>query len=373
MGEVLENKDVDWQAVAEVHKHWEKSDGGMGGPGMALVSMVVAVALSWTGVGSYIAGTTLGMAEGAMSAAVAAGFNTLISQATMQLFANGGDIGATLEALASEDTIRSLAVAMITAGLTSKISDMMSTETATDAAAGVDGSVGAEGAIDGASNVADAANGIGDAAGQATEQVSKIDKFINELVAKLKDGAISTGIHTGVDTAINGGDLGENLVANMQGAAVGALGATLASEIGTAFKNGKINTVTHKIAHAALGGALAAASDGDITSGAMGAVIGEITAGAFVENFISGQLEDPERMMNLSKKEQEELDDQLKKMKDVGVDLGKLSAGISAALVGGDIDAAAGSAQNAAENNAIIIVPILLELVDKGLQTYDAY
>lgn len=55
------------------------------------------------------------------------------------------------------------------------------------------------------------------------------------------------------------------------------------------------------------------------------------------------------------------------------MNFGKLSAGVVAAFAGMDIDDAAASADNAARNNAIIVVPVILELMDKGLQAYDAY
>ena len=76
---------------------------------------------------------------------------------------------------------------------------------------------------------------------------------------------------------------------------------------------------------------------------------------------------------NLTDEEKRQLVADLDRLKATGVDFSKLSAGLAAALAGKDIDTAATTGGNAAEHNALIIVPIVLELMDKGLQTYDAY
>ena len=138
MAEIANRDDVDWQAVQEVHNHWKEENSGVGGPGMQLVSLAMAVALSITGVGAGVAGTLIGTAEGgsafgawaaanglhgAISTSIAAGFNALVVQAGMQVIGNGGDIGAALEALASIETVRMLATTMLTAGLTHGLMD----------------------------------------------------------------------------------------------------------------------------------------------------------------------------------------------------------------------------------------------------------
>jgi len=117
---------------------------------------------------------------------------------------------------------------------------------------------------------------------------------------------------------------------------------------------------------------MAAADGQDAASGALGAVVGEVTAEQFVKRFINDQLEDPAKLKNLTPKEQEQYCKDVDQLKQRGVDLSKLSAGLAAALVGGDVNIAAQTGGNAAQNNAVVVVPIMLELVDKGLQAYDA-
>ena len=309
MAEVASRDDVNWQAVQEVHDAWKKEDSGIGGPGMQLVSLAMAVALSFTPGGQGFATGVLHMAtDTAMTAAVAAGFNALVIQAGMQIVGNGGDIGAALTALASIDTVRLLATAMLTAGL------------------------GHE-----------ALSRFGN-----TELAQSIDGLAHDLTT----GTIQAGINTGVGTAINGGNLGDNLIANLHSTAVSVLGASMAQEIGAAYKGGTgdMDYVAHKIAHAALGGAMDIAMGGDGVSGAIGGVVGEITGeilmNQIAEALLTGQI-DPKSLKN---------------WRDAGVDLSKLAAGFAAAAAGGDIDTAANTGGNAARNNAAQACTLIMEL-----------
>ncbi|QJB56882.1 DUF637 domain-containing protein [Pseudodesulfovibrio sp. zrk46] len=329
MAEVASRDDVDWQAIQEVHNQWSESNSGIGGPGMQLVSLAMAVALSATGVGSSFAVGLMGFTEGSsMAVAMAAGFNSLVMQAGMQVVQNGGDIGAALEAMASVETVRSLATAMLTAGLMHEAMQ-----------------------LDGLK------------AEKLAEGVSDYDKMIANLAQELKEGAVQAGVNAGVGTAVNGGNLGENLVANLRGAAVSVLGAKVANEIGEAYNkgNGDIGYVTHKIAHAALGGAMDLASGGNGISGAIGGVAGEITAEALAneieESLLSGEIT-PEKA---------------KRWSDAGVDIARLAAGLAAVAAGGDIDAAADAGGNAAENNAFFTLPVLIAAATAGAEALDKF
>lgn len=382
MGELLQRDDVDWRAVQEVHDRWKEEQSGFGGPGVQLVSLAVAVALTATGIGSAFAtwatgintatgaaaatAATSGAAAGAAGAtvagattaasltatqlaihsAVAAGFNALVTQASVQLIGNQGDIGATLEALASMDTVRSLATAMLTAGLTSGLMD----------AAGV-------------------ANDPG-----LLSQAEDMTEVMDVLTVELQRAAIRGVVSAGVDTAINGGDLGQNLVYQMQAAGVAVLGSQGARAIGTAFKDQEIGTATKYIAHAALGGTMDLAMGGDGTSGALGAVAGELIADTYVNAWIGEKISQTEDYKKLSgdelRKELDKLEGEIAELRRRGVDLARLGAGMAAALTGGDIDIAAQTGGNAAEHNALPVVLIVLgvcEAVDVGIKLYNAY
>ena len=353
MAEIANRDDVDWQAVQEVHDQWNESDSGIGGPGMQLVSLAMAVALSATGVGTGVAGTLIGSAEGgsafgawaaahgisgALEASFAAGFNALVIQAGMQVVGNGGDIGAALKALASVDTVRMLATTMLTAGLTHGLME----------SAGLGGD------------------------SDLLSQAKDMDQTLKILTEELQRTAIRGGVAAGVDTAINGGDLGQNLLYQTRAAGVAVLGKQGARAIGTAFKDQQIDTATKYIAHAALGGTMDLALGGDGTSGALGAVAGELIADTYVNAWIGDKLADPNSMKELKgealKAELKKLEGEIAELRRKGVDIARLGAGVAAALTGGDI--------NAAENNALPLLLIIYgacEAVDAGIKLYNAY
>ncbi|BCS88796.1 DUF637 domain-containing protein [Pseudodesulfovibrio sediminis] len=340
MAEIANRDDVNWQAVQEVHDQWKETNGGVGGPGMQLLSLAMAVALSFTGVGAAAGAAiadTVGMAgNAAMTAAFSAGFNSLVIQASMQVVGNGGDIGAALEALASIDTVRALATAMPTAGLSKGIIDYVNGDEVT------------------------AATGAATEAASEAAKTAEEASFIADLAQSLQNSAIQAGVSAGVDTAINGGNLGENLLANMRSAAVSTLGATLANEIGEAYHKGDLDYVTHKIAHAALGGAMDLAMGGDGVSGAIGGAVGEITGEA-----LAGEIKQALKDGNIDPT-------QVQDWMAAGVDVSKLAAGLVAAAAGQDIGTAAEAAGNAAENNAFFVAAaIILEIADKIMMAAD--
>ena len=274
-----------------------------------------------------------------MHSAVAAGFNSMVTQASVQLIANQGDVGAVLKAMATDDTVRSLATVMLTAGLT---------------------------------------NGLMNAAGAASDpgllsQAKDMTQAMNILAEELQRAAIRGAVSAGVDTAINGGDLGQNLANSLRTAAVTTLGAQVAGEIGRATREGDLNYVANKITHVALGASMGEALSGDAVAGAVGAVVGEMAAEAFVQRFVYGQMDNPDALMNLTDEEALQLQADLVRLQATGVDMGRLAAGIAAAVAERDIDTAATTGGNAAENNAFFVIPVLLEFMDKGFQAYDAY
>ena len=173
-------------------------------------------------------------------AAANAGFSSLVTQAVTALVGNGGDIGAALQQLGSSATLKNLATSMITAGLLESVP------------------------LDGLTASTDTLTGT---AKQMTD-------FTNNLKVAMAQGTISAT----VDSVINGAPLGDNIKAALVNAAITVIGAESANAIGAAATDGNINKATQLIAHAALGCGMGAASGGDCTSGAVGGVVGEVTA-----------------------------------------------------------------------------------------------
>ncbi|WP_419785537.1 DUF637 domain-containing protein [Pseudodesulfovibrio sp.] len=357
MAEIADRDDVDWQAVQEVHNQWSESDSGVGGPGVSLVALAVAVALTWTGAGSAFASWAMGVetgtgaavgsagataaagsvggaagagvAAGATSAAagatgaaalegtslaihtaIAAGFNSLVTQAAIQLVGNCGDVGAAMKALVSIDTVRSLATTMLTAGLT-------------------------QGALDVAGVAKDPA---------LLSQAKNVGEATKILNAELLRAALRTSIGAGVNTAVNGGKLNENVITSLKVAAAASLGSQGAKAIGTAFAKGQIDVGVKYIAHAALGGVLGEISSENAASGALGAVVGEFTGG-----ILKGEIEEALLAREITPA-------QALKWTDAGVDLSKLAAGLVAAGVGANVDVAADTSGNAVKNNVLFIL-----------------
>ncbi|SNS29284.1 Possible hemagglutinin, partial [Humidesulfovibrio mexicanus] len=173
-----------------------------------------------------------------------------------------------------------------------------------------------------------------------------------------QDTLVTGTVQAGVGTALYGGDLGQNLLDGLRGAAVDALGAKAANEIGAAAKAGDLDYVTHKIAHAALGGAMAAADGKDAASGALGGVVGEVAAQAFLTEKLK---------TGISEKDMPALEE-------LGINYGKLAAGLVAALSGADVGTASMTADNAVRNNwAESAWDALFVLYDLGKIQYGRY
>ncbi|PCK29571.1 DUF637 domain-containing protein [Pseudoalteromonas piscicida] len=359
------NLDIVYKELHELHIH--KKTSNLSPAAMAIIAIAVSVAMGpagagWTGSGVNAIGPALnGMIP---AAAMQAGAITLTTQAATGL-ASGKGIGGTLESMLQEDSIRSLATSMATAGVLNS------------------------GALKDLNffNNAEAGSGF-----FASQQAIDIAQQATQAVI---DSAVSAGI----STIINGGDFGDfkgQFLGSLKSYAIAELGKQLASEIGDAVHSDppKINQVTRYLAHAGVGcltGTLtAAASNSDkglgCSSGAGGAVVGELVADAHKE--ISSYSELEKELKNKDKKLQqllgvEGVDDinsltpaqmqtlednlmalgnldyskaKLMQLQSEGVDLAKLGAGLAAFIAGGEVNIAANAGANAAENNGFWFV-----------------
>ena len=332
MQPLREDDRVEWTEVEAAFEEWDYESQGLTATGAVLVSLVVGVATGGALSGAAATITQgLGLAgNAAVQAAVQAGLNTLVQQAAVNLVNNQGDIAATLAQLASGETLRSLGAAMLTAGLTT---------------------------------------GLTEAAGLGAELLPGAP-LAERVGQDIGQGLIAAGVDTGVSTIVEGQELGEALLGSLRTEAAGVLGENVAQEIGAAVANGDLDTAGQLIAHGALGCATGVIAAGDCASGAAGAVIGEATA-LIYQSQIEGWLEDAEAgTLSI-----DEIADQVEAMKKAGVDVAKLASGFAVGMAGGNVDVAAEAGANAAENNVFWMVPIIivtLEVVDKALLAYDA-
>ena len=250
----------------------------------------------------------------------------------MTLVNHQGDLLATLQQLASSDTLKSLVTAMVTAGLADKVTGL----------AGLD--------LD-------------------LEGASRFDQVVQDLQRNL----VRATVRAGVTTAIQGGELDDALVSALRMAAADTLGQVVAEEIGAAYgeaiEDGRSpgEYIAHKVAHAALGCATGAIGSDDCGSGAAGGVAGAVVSEAYKEMTLGDELQS---LMESGEDDPEVLQAKFAEWRQRGVDLSKLSAGLLAAAAGGDMDVAIGTGGNAAENN---VLPLILVVAKIGLAAYTAY
>jgi len=386
MADVRANSpDADWTAIEEQYNEWDKSTRSLSPAFAAVVSIAIAVATSGASAGLGVA------ANSAAGVAISAGTTALIAQGSLAL-TNGalnGDIRQAMRDFASEDTFKSLATAMITAG----------------AIAYMDGAVFFE--MDTL-----AGNAAADAAVAATASAEEIVGIASNGTANLGAQAIEAlqdaTIRAGVSTVVNGGNTDEfmdQFVVSLAQQGINSLGKELAQKIGGWHEGqpttiGEIDTVdvVRYISHAATGcltGTLTSElTDGDSTNdsclyGAGGAVIGEAAAdiysngvgyddlseaGKEVDTLLQDALGkdyqylSAEEMGNLTLEQWGQLsalqniNGVLSDLKASGVDIARLSAAMGSFVAGAEayqVNIAADAGENAAENNALFIIPII--------------
>jgi hypothetical protein len=174
-----------------------------------------------------------------------AGFTALASQAAISMINTQGDIGKTLDQLGKEESIKNLVFTMLTAGALGSLSESLN-----------------------------------------LDQINAQSSF----AANVGKNAITNLASASMDAALNGKPLNEETLSKALSNALIAAGAAQgAHAIGDAAtgQNGnpaQINAFTQSVAHALLGCAIGSASAGSgagCSPGAVGAVVGELSAKFF--------------------------------------------------------------------------------------------
>ncbi|MDR7091985.1 DUF637 domain-containing protein [Cellvibrio fibrivorans] len=364
-------QNVNWEVIEEVHKELKKTKRNLSPAAMAIIAIAVCVAMGPAGAGLIGSGGSISAAvvtaggNAALGAALSAGAVALTTQAAQSL-ASGNNLRETISGFDSSDSLKSLAVAMVTAGAMQ--------------AAQVDMFQVPEGASVDALNLAKQA-------GQAV---------------------VNSAVSAGVSTVIYGGNSENFLSSFKQGlmtSAVNKIGEKMANKIGSAYKDGDINNVVRYVAHAGAGcvmgiglaGASNSSNDESLScfSGAGGAVVGELAADAYKAQKIEDLAKQYEGYASQlraqgatnatieaafqSPEMQDLMNQQMADLKAVGVDLAKLSGAFAALAAGGDVSIAAQTGENAAKNNALFLIPlaiIALKAIDVALtakELWDIY
>ncbi|SFQ75401.1 filamentous hemagglutinin, partial [Variovorax sp. OK605] len=255
---------VQWQRVQEEHKQWAQSQTSLGPVAALVVSVVVgmvagpvaaqagaaaggsaAVAVgegvALSGGGAFLTGTGFTISA-SVSAAVQVGVTALASQAAVSFVNNDGDIGEVLKEMGSSESVKNIATAMVTAGVLQGLGDALP------------------------ENLARATSGSA--------------KFTDQLQRQLIDGAATAVVRS----AIKGTSLEDELRSSLADAILNTVAAQSADGIGKLKYDGDINGFTQNVLHAIAGcavGAVRANNSSGCGAGALGAVIGEMTASAF--------------------------------------------------------------------------------------------
>lgn len=310
--ELVNRKDVDWQQVLLTQKDWDYKSQGLTAAGAAIIVIIVTIVTMGSGTaaaagaagGAAASGTTVGLgasmigSAGITTATVGgvttitgvstlgamanAAITSLATQASVSLINNGGDIGKTLKELGSKDSAKNLAASVVTAGLMSQVSSALNLK---------------------------------------PDSMVLSDRLVNNFTSSVGS--------TLVQTAIKGGDLEENLKVALLSGLAGALQGQIAQNL-KGLED--VNYILHKIAHAAVGCAAAAATKQSCEAGAIGAGIGEV---------IAQEMLDGRNPTFVSAEEKAKIEA-----------YSKLIAGTISAYAGYDVNTAANSATIAIQNNA---------------------
>lgn len=266
--DLANRSDIDWKRVDIINKTWDYKKEGLTQEGAIVVAIVVTALTMGTAAGAGAAvgdAAAVGVGEGvvlttgavvttatgatisaAVGAATAAAITTLATQAAIALLNNKGDVAAALKELGSNENIKALVTAMITAGV------LQGLGTAFNLPVG---------------------------AGTSTTLLEKLQtNLINGVASSL------------ITTAINGGNLEDALRNAIKNAVIAALAAQTAGVIGDLKMgdNPSLNLFTGTLAHAILGCVVGSATVGNSTGcapGAGGAVVGELSAEWYGKTF----------------------------------------------------------------------------------------
>ncbi|MDX8354532.1 DUF637 domain-containing protein [Cognatiyoonia sp. IB215182] len=239
MGNMRTDPSVDWTGIKATVEEWDYEEQGLTEAGALLVTAIVTYA---TG------GLTAGWAEGIAASigagatgqvVIQAGISNLITQSSVALVNNQGDLAATLEQLGSDEALRSLATAMVSAGFTAHLNN---------------------------------AAGLGNFDPQT---VTAMENTIH----RVQTGLISASVNATVSTAISGGDIGDNLTAGWTNAMVMAGLAGVQHKIGDFGDTHGLpdGSLPKMLAHAVAGGLASEALGRSFADGAMAAALAEAT------------------------------------------------------------------------------------------------
>ena len=308
-----QGKCVDWQAVDLVVKQWRESKSTLSPAAMAIIAIACAVATGGSSLALTSGSSLIGGLSGASALMANAAFTTLVTQAATGL-ASGQGVSGTLKSMGSKDSIRQLAISMVTAGALSKVSDY-----------------------------------------ELFKSVENAKDF--DLLDQSQYILAKSTVEAGISTALSGQKLSawDNIFSDqfkvaIKSNAINAIGTAATNKIAGATS---LTEGSKYIAHAAIGcisGALSTTTEPGVScaSGAGGAVIGYGISQAQADqletkiaNWVIANKNNPEAQTGKA------LNTQINEFVSAGADLSKLIAGLAAFAAGGDVNSAASTSTTA--------------------------
>lgn len=266
MAALKDNPNVDWNEVNEAFDSWSYSDSHLSGPAAAIIAIAVTVVTAGAAAGAGaaiaggagVAGTTAGTTVAAMGTAAA---SSLMTQATLAVINNQGDIGGALKDLGSSDTARLMATAIVTAGALASFNVMTGV---------TDGTLDPNSGLPNYSTVDTGHLAAGNPSIFPASGNFSPDALLNQIG--------KSGIQAGVDSAINGSDFTDGFLASLRSVMANNIGAIAAGKIGDLgieydMANGSFSK---SILHGLSQGAIAELAGGEFAAGAAAGVAVEL-------------------------------------------------------------------------------------------------
>lgn len=389
------NPDVNWIEAQLAYDTWKESNSSVTPALAALITVVVAVVTGGAGIGLTGLMTTAVGGSTVLGGALAAGITAMASQTTIALASgNIRNLSDMVEFQTNSETMKNVASSMITAGAVASVNNYFDTGNFFDLEKGAET----------AANFSATGTNI-------------------QLVDQAAQAVVNATVKAGVNTLVYGGDLGDFqqiLAQSLAQDAINQLGAKIANKIGRLADSNppQIGEALRYVSHAALGcgmGVASAKAGGldekpiySCQSGAGGAVVGEAIAQTYSEFMMTDQQKEvvgwfkskgiftEEEFAVLSPAEKIEYaklvatmrvsPNELRDLQAKGVDLAKMGAALIAFSAGANVNIAAQTAENAAENNWFQLVVLaargavilytaieIYQTTEDAIATYEEY
>ncbi|MBA3814387.1 MAG: DUF637 domain-containing protein [Alphaproteobacteria bacterium] len=316
-----------WHLIEEEHKKWSQKVQGLTGPAAAVIALAISIATA--GTGAALAGLSAGTMQATLTSTA---FTSLVTQASVSLINNQGNLSKTFKDLGSSQQIRSFATSVLSAGITQGLSTQLN-----------------------------------------------VPSHATTFTEHLQKNLVNSGTSAGLNILLHKQDVKEALLQAAKGIASGTLGGVMANTIGTAYGEGDLNWVTHKLAHGALGGFTGAILGDDLATGALAGALGgmasEIIADALLPIATAKAMD---QALAKARSEgrplaYEDVRTAFEAEANKVTSMSRLGSAMAAFALDQDVNIATAAATNAVENNFLPLVLVGLSVASALYSSYEVY